>query len=34
LIRRSTLFIGDPDADTIAFCVLDQIANVNVAQAA
>lgn len=33
-VLKSSLFIGDPDADTVAFCVLDQIASVNVAHAA
>lgn len=33
-IIRNMLFIGDPDADTVAFCALDQIASANLPQAA
>ena len=33
-VLRTMLFIGDPDADTVAFCALDQIVSVNVPQAA
>ena len=33
-VLRTILFIGDPDADTVAFCALDQITSINVAQAA
>jgi len=32
-VLKAMLFIGDPDADTVAFCALDQIASVNVPQA-
>ena len=33
-VLRTMLFIGDPDADAVAFCALDQIASVNIPQAA
>jgi hypothetical protein len=33
-VHRTMLFIGDLDADTVAFCALDQIASVNILQAA
>lgn len=32
-VLRHTLVIGDPDADSIALCALDQMASVNVSQA-
>ncbi len=31
-VLRSNLVIGDPDADTIAICALDQLASVNAPQ--
>ncbi len=31
-VLRSNLVIGDPDADSLAVCALDQLATVNVAQ--
>ena len=33
-IMKTILFIGHPDADTVAFCALDQIAGINVPQVA
>lgn len=34
VVLRSTLFIGDPDADNFVICSFDQVANVNTPQAA
>jgi hypothetical protein len=34
VLMKTILFIGDPDSDSFAFCALDQIASVNVPQAA
>ncbi len=33
-VLRSNLVIGDPDADNIAICALDQLASVNAPQPA
>jgi len=33
-VLRSNLVIGDPDADRLALCALDQMASVNVPQPA
>jgi hypothetical protein len=33
-VLRSNLVIGDPDADSIAICALDQMSSVNVPQPA